>query len=401
NTLYRINKEVASSVDPNDIFQKVVDLLWKDFGYYYVQIYLIDQENEVLALQAGSGEIGAQLKSQGYIMAPDKGIVGRVARTNQHFLTNDVSAVDFYVPHSLLPLTHAELALPLRVREKTLGVLDLQHRPPNTFDDDDLGLMTTIADQVAVAIEKTKLYRDLQEALKKEKKTRAHLVKTDKLAAMGRLLASVAHELNNPLQGIQNALYLVKLEPGLSQQAHEDLDLTLSEANRMSELINRLWSTYQPVTSDEFHLEDINVIVSEVHKLTMTHMRHSNITFEFESDPIFPLISCIRDQIKQVLLNLVLNGVDAMPEGGKLSVYLQYHANEDGVRIIVEDTGMGIDPDDLLNIFDPFFTTKPGGTGLGLAITYDIIQKHQGHIDVESQMGEGTAFKIWLPFKHE
>jgi signal transduction histidine kinase len=210
-------------------------------------------------------------------------------------------------------------------------------------------------------------------------------------------VASVAHELNNPLQAIQNALYLVKQEQALSPQAREDLQVALTEADRLADLISRLRETYRPATAEQFRLESINAIVYDVQRLIGTHLRHSQITFEFDPDPELPLLPAIRDQLKQVILNLCLNAVEAMLTGGRLTVRTRYLAALGDIMVTIADTGTGIDPAALPNIFEPFFTTKEGGTGLGLVITYDIIQRHRGRIEVESEIGHGTTFKIWLP----
>jgi len=250
---------------------------------------------------------------------------------------------------------------------------------------------------LSVAIENARLITDLERALKQEQATRAQMVQTEKLAAMGRLVASVAHELNNPLQAIQNALFLVRQEPALSAQAHDDLQVAFTEAERMADLIGRLRETYRPTINEEFRLESVNALIIEVQRLINTHLRHNHINFEFNPNPSLPFVPAVRDQLKQVILNLCLNAVEAMPDGGQLTLSASHLRFESKVLITITDTGIGIDPINKDNIFDPFFTTKQGGTGLGLAITYDIVQRHSGRIEVDSQLGVGTTFKIRLP----
>jgi signal transduction histidine kinase len=217
------------------------------------------------------------------------------------------------------------------------------------------------------------------------------------LAALGRIVASVAHELNNPLQAIQNALYLLDLEETLAPQAREDLQTVLNEVYRMSDLIERLRETYRPTTSEEFLPESINTLVVEVQRLLGTHLRHSQIIFEFNPDENLPAIPIIRDQVKQVILNICLNAVEAMPDGGSIKVSTENQPRDGGVLLNITDTGPSISPKILPYIFDPFVTTKEGGTGLGLAITYDIVRLHNGQIEVESKPGKGTIFRVWLP----
>jgi len=274
-------------------------------------------------------------------------------------------------------------------------VLDIQHQPPNIFDEDDIKLVSAVADQLSVALDKAMLYAELQDALHKEQSTRSQLVQAGKLTALGRIVASVAHELNNPLQAIQNALYLVEMENTLSEQAHEDLEVALTETTRMANLISRLRDTYRPTTAEEFQPESLNKLVAEVHKLLATHLSHNDVSFEFISDSDLPEALMVGDQMKQVILNLCLNAIETMPGGGQLQV--KTRADEDDILLLVADTGPGIEDGDLPHIFEPFYTTKEGGTGLGLSVTYDIVQKHGGRIEVESKLGKGSIFKVMLP----
>jgi signal transduction histidine kinase len=295
------------------------------------------------------------------------------------------------------PFLRSLLVAPVKTSEKILGTLSVQSETPGVFTPDDERLLTTLGVQAALAIEKAKLYSELEESLRQEKAARARLVQSEKLAALGRIVASVAHELNNPLQAMQNALYLVQLEEDLSQQAREDLKTVLSEVNRMADLIARLREIYRPTASEEFQDESVDMLVEEVHKLLSTHLRHNRVNFEFHPDDDLPLIPIIRDQIKQVILNISLNAIEAMQEGGELRIRTWRHPQKGGVVLTISDTGPSISSKILPYIFDPFMTTKEGGTGLGLAISYDIIQRHHGTIDVQSESGYGTTFTVWLP----
>lgn len=288
------------------------------------------------------------------------------------------------------------MGAPIVVDDEVLAIMCLDREVP--FTDQEATLLGTFATQVALAAQNARLVDSLQEALTKEQGARHQLVQAEKLASMGRLVASVAHELNNPLQAIQNALFLVGTDPANSQQTRDDVNVALTEAERMADLIARLRSTYRPSTSDQFTPVDLNLLVDEIQRLLATHMRHRDIDYQFEANTDIPKVTCIRDQIKQVLINIWMNAVEAMPGGGTLVVTTEYTADEGGgVRICFVDTGEGIPLDELDKIFDPFYTTKDTGTGLGLAISYDIIQRHHGQIDAHSQPGEGSMVTVWLP----
>lgn len=387
-TLQLVSRTLISRLNLSEILEAVVAAIASITNYTGVSIYLL--ENDMLVLQA----------QKGYEDPPERvpieqGVIGRVARTGQPEFVAEVQNDPDYLELGLG--MQAVIAVPMVHTDQVLGVLFIESDSKYTLDNNDSRWLTNVGRQLGVAIENARLLADLAKALKQEQTTRARMVQTEKLAAMGRLVASVAHELNNPLQTIQNALYLVKQEHTPGSQAHEDIQVALTEADRMADLIGRLRETYRPAMSEEFRLESLNTVVGEVHRLITTHLRHNNIAFSFTPDPSLPLVPGVRDQLKQVILNLCLNAVEAMPTGGQLLVRVGHAREAKKVFLSVADTGMGIEADNLSNIFDPFFTTKQGGTGLGLAITYDIIQRHNGQIDVESQPGAGTTFKIRLP----
>ena len=211
------------------------------------------------------------------------------------------------------------------------------------------------------------------------------------------MLASVSHELNNPLQAIQNALFLLKEEANLSTQSQQDFGIILSETERMAVLIERLRSAYRPVRVKDFQPVQLNNLVEDVYALIATHMRHKEIAFEFFPDGELPEVSGISDQIRQVVLNLFLNAIEIMAPGGCLTVQTWHLLPQKEVLLSVKDTGPGIDPEILPSIFEPFITSKSTGTGLGLTITLDIIQQHHGRIEAENNPEGGAIFKVWLP----
>jgi PAS domain S-box-containing protein len=397
--LYKTSQGLAASLDADELIEDVITLLHQNFGYYHVQIYLRDPSNSDLILKRGSGEIGIQLLKSRFRLARGLGIAGHVAETAVPFVTNNVNDVVFFYRNPLLPNTQSELSVPIKVEGKVVGVLDIQHTPPNRLTEGDLQLMTAVADQLAVALQKANLYTDLQTALNQEQSTRSQLIQSERLALVGRLLASVSHELNNPLQAIQNALFLLK-EENLSNQASQDLDIILSEAERMAALIERLRGAYRPVRIKDFRPVELNSLIEDVHALISTHMRQKEIAFEFVPDPDLPNVSGLSDQIRQVILNLFFNAIEVMKPGGRLTVQTRGMIQQNEVFLSVKDTGPGIDAEILPKIFDPFITSKHTGTGLGLTITHDIIEQHHGRIKAENDPEGGATFNVWLPM-HE
>lgn len=394
NALYHITQGLAASLDTGQLMQDAVDLLQQNFGYYQAEIFVIDPETEDLIVQHASGKIGALLKGQR--LPAGAGIVGHAAATGEPFFTNAVDDVVFFSPHPLLPDTHSELALPIKVNNRVLGVLDIQQCPPGRLTERDLQLVSTVAEQLAVSLQKADLYFNLQTSLQQEKATRSQLVQSERLALVGRLLASVSHELNNPLQAIQNALFLLKEERGISEQGQQDLQIVLSEAERMATLIERLRDSYRPTRKDDFQDIQLNSVVEDIHALIATPLRHNQIAFEFHPDLNLPLVPGLPGQIRQVMLNLLMNAVDAMPTGGRLIVSTEFLEGKE-ILVSVSDTGPGIDPVILPQIFDAFVTGKDSGTGLGLTITHDIIHRHNGRITAVNNPNGGAIFNFWIP----
>src|SRR5882672_4951301 len=229
------------------------------------------------------------------------------------------------------------------------------------------------------------------------------LFDSEKLAATGRLAASIAHEINNPLEAVQNALYLLQKEFGQDSSKHPYLDIAARETQRMSRILRQMLGFYRQ--QEAMGETDLNALVEEAGGLVAKRLRERGVQIANQLDPALPRIRASADQLKQVLLNLLLNAADSMPKGGTITVATQSGAGaetelfgRDAVQIQVRDTGEGI-PDDLLaQIFEPFFSTKPGkGTGLGLWVSQGIVQSHGGTMRVRSRVGRGTTFLITLP----
>lgn len=397
-TLYQISRGLAASLDADQLIREMISLIQRSFDYYYVQIYLVDQETRSLVARHGSGYIGSELLKYGHSIPVGEGIVGHVAMTGEAFMTNNVEEVLFFMRHPLLSQTHYEIAIPIKIEEEVIAVFDIQQTSDHPrFTSNDLQLMTAIADHLAIVLQKANLYSTLQTSLQKETEMRSQLVQSERLALVGRLLASVSHELNNPIQAIQYGLFVLRDEPDLSNQVKEDLDVLIAESERLTALIERLRSAYGPVRLNDFQPIALNGLIEDVYALMSTYMRHGEITFQFIPDTNLPNISGLPDQIRQVLLNLFLNAVEAMTPGGCLTMETRFLPDGKEVLLLVKDTGPGIDPEILPRIFDAFITSKGTGTGLGLAITHDIIQQHHGRIEAENALEGGAMFKVWLP----
>ena len=228
------------------------------------------------------------------------------------------------------------------------------------------------------------------------------LFDTEKLAATGRLAASIAHEINNPLEAVQNSLYLLSRSVPEGAPERSFLDIATRETQRMSRILRQMLGFYRPTTA--MAPTDVNALVAEAETLVAKRLRENGVRIEKELLPTLPLIRASADQLKQVLLNLFLNATEAMPSGGRLIIATQTGGGEldahspDVVRIDVRDTGTGISEEAIARIFEPFFSTKmEKGTGLGLWVSHGIVQAHGGTLKVRSRPGQGTTFTITLP----
>lgn len=394
--LAAISQALATTLELDRVLHLIVESAQQVIPHVVrAVIHLLDEERQALIAVAVIGL--EELGHPDFTMRPGEGIAGLVITEGKTINVQDTHNDPRYLPLGRATHLRSLMVAPVQTGQKRLGTISVSSPAPHAFSPDDDRLLTTLGVQAALAIENARLYHDLERALQHEKSMRSQLVHTEKLSSMGKMIASVAHELNNPLQAIQNALYLVNMEENLETQAREDLQVALLEAERMAELINRLRSVYRPVTGDEFTPVSLNTIVDEVYRLIGTHLRHNRITFNLDALPELPLVPLIHDQIKQVVLNLCLNAVEAMPQGGRLTLRSGYNSQTEEVFLEVKDTGNGISANIMPFIFEPFTTTKESGTGLGLAISYDIMRRHAGHIEVESEPGQETKFTIRLP----
>ena len=229
----------------------------------------------------------------------------------------------------------------------------------------------------------------------------SRLIQSEKLAVVGQLASSLAHELNNPLQAIQSGLGLVISEMSANKPEHvmQDLHVIQSELDRIDTIFRQMLDFYRPVTFESRPL-DLNAICEGVRILMRKKLQEASITLRLQLGAPLPLTCGDSNQIKQVLLNLVLNAAEAMPTTGGV-ITLQTIHNGQQVCLCVIDTGVGITPEQRSRLFEPLFTTKTRGLGLGLAISQEIIRRHDGYIAVQSAPGSGTTFEIVLPARKQ
>ena len=262
------------------------------------------------------------------------------------------------------------------------------------FNISEVEVLRLLARQGAAALHNARLYQNLRRAVAEVEASRRRMAQAEKLAAMGRLMAMVAHEVNNPLQAVRNSLHLAE-HPNLSpEKRHEYLALARRELDRLAETVRRMLDYYRPGSSTR-QAVDLSQVVERVVALIAEQARRQGVDVVNEVPPDLPRVWGSAAQLQQVVLNLVVNALDAMPAGGVLTLRGKVQGQD--VVIEVEDTGPGIPPEVQERLFEPFVSTKAQGTGLGLAVSYGIVTAHRGTLTYEPRSPHGSCMRITLP----
>lgn len=294
------------------------------------------------------------------------------------------------------------------------------------FREADLELLIVLARQAAVALENARLHAELREYIHQLEDSQRALVQAEKMATAGRLTASIAHEINNPLQAVQNCLHLAGRSELTEEQRQNYLGMALREMDRLMQTVHRMLDFYRPAVLDRKPM-DINALLERVISLVAKQMEDHKIRLHCNFAIKLPPVLAVSDQIQQVFLNILLNAMEAMPEGGNIFIETALAGENNSsrklssenstspkeVEIFIEDNGPGISISERKHIFEPFVSTKDKGIGLGLAVSYGIITAHGGSLDLVDQQtqlairhrsehandlaGKGACFRISLP----
>ncbi len=295
--------------------------------------------------------------------------------------------------------TRYKISSPIVVAGSERGRIEVfysEDRPElevDLFLTEERNLLQTVASQIGLIIERKKFEED-------QAKLKEQLRHADRLATLGQLAAGVAHELNEPLGSILGFAQLSKKTPGLPAQAQEDVDKIIAASLHAREAVKKLlyFARQMPTNKSEV---DFNKIVKDGIYFLESRCAKEGIELVRNLDPDLPMIVADPAQLHQALVNLIVNAIQAMPGGGRLTLSTQ--GGEEDISLIVEDTGIGMSREILKQIFLPFFTTKGvgQGTGLGLAVVHGIVSSHGGTIKVDSKPGKGSRFEIVLPLSGE
>jgi PAS domain S-box-containing protein len=407
-----IARQLGTILDPERLLQQVVEMLQSRFGLYHAHIYVLDEETGELTVQAGSGEVGRVLRERGHSISLDmeKSLVARAAREQGPVVVEDTTLESDFMPNPLLPQTRSEMAVPLVTGDRVLGVLDVQDDRPNRFTETDVDTYSTLAGQIATALENARLFEEqqrteqaLQKSVEEVQQTAEQLREVDRLKS--EFMSSMSHELRTPLNSIlgYTEVMLMGIDGELPSETMEDIQAIHENGQHLLNLINDILD----LAKIEAGTMTLNLEVVEIAPL-LKGVKINNaglllnkpIEMVVEVEEDLPTIQADEVRLNQILNNLVGNAVKFTDEG---TITLNAFRDDSWLCIDVTDTGIGISDEDMKKIFDRFTQAdssdarRAQGTGLGLAITLHLVQMHGGTIDVQSKPGEGSTFTVRLP----
>jgi signal transduction histidine kinase len=394
-----LSKQVAGMLELDSMLAHTTERIATSFEWYRVSIFLYDEEDKILRYQAGHGDQPNTLPHRLRDLPINiTSITAHAGKKGEVVLVNDVTDSDLYMPDPLLPDTRSELAIPMMVRGQLVGVLNVQSDTANDINDDDVRILTSIAEQLAVAVQTASLYGQ-QVAIAEE------LRAIDDLKSQ--FLASMSHELRTPLNAILNFTEFVMLGMlGDINDAQKDaLGKSLESGRHLLSLINDVLDITKIESGKmKLFIEEGVELTSEIEQVcataeTLLERKKDDVQLVLDIDDNLPHITADRRRIRQVLLNLISNAVKFTEEG---TVTFSVKNRGDEILFAVTDTGPGIAIDQHTNIFEPFVQTETGiqhegGTGLGLPITKRLVEAHYGRIILESEVGQGASFYVTLP----
>jgi PAS domain S-box-containing protein len=397
-----IGRLVTSTLDLNTIFTRTVNLISERFGFYYAAIYIIEETGFHAVLREATGEAGEKMKAQGYsIVVGSHSVIGKVAESMQPTLLNDTDIEPLYIPNPFLLDTRSEVAIPLRIGPRIVGVIDIQSTKVQAFTQDDLSVLQSLADQVAVAIDNARSYELSQQLIK-------DLREVDQLKSQ--FLANMSHELRTPLNSIIgfSRVILKGIDGPVTDMQQQDLTAIYNSGQHLLGLINdildlaRIEAGKMELNFEEVHLADMTTSVMSTAKGLV---KEKPIQLAQRIPPSMPTVRGDTMRVRQVLLNLISNA-SKFTDQGSITVETSVQRGPTGkmeALISVIDTGPGISIEDQKKLFQAFSqvdgsaTRRSGGSGLGLSICANLVQLHGGRIGVYSAVGKGSTFWFTLP----
>ena len=460
--LFDVSESLFTETNPKRLRKLVLDAVCGHLKCSYAEFYLV--ETSTFREESGLAKSRSRLRLSAAVHPPESSVILKDGLEEKHSASGKIEGRP---PTSLLtePIARksGELKAPMMIHQETplhsetsesefqqiltsrnLGsiitapvslkagaivsgvLLAARNMGEPSFREADLELLVVLARQAAVALENARLHAELRDYIHQLEDSQRALIQAEKMATAGRLTASIAHEINNPLQAVQNCLHLASRHELTEGQRQNYLDMALHELDRLMQTVHRMLDFYRPVVLDRKPV-DVNSLLDRVVSLVTKQMDDHNIQLHRNMASNLPPILAVSDQIQQVFLNLLLNAMEAMSESGDIFIETtlsgevnsprkltsEKQVSQREVEIYIEDTGPGISLSDRKHIFEPFVSTKDKGIGLGLAVSYGIVTAHGGSLDLidhhtqlavrfqnefpNNRAGKGACFRVSLP----
>jgi len=402
---------IGSSLDLDEIVSVTIEKILGILESVSVRIYRLNKKRQALELLASRG-LSSRFVENGRVKTRElgQGFLGKSILTSETKVVNDPSnlddsSADLFAEEGI----QSAIYVPLVSKGEPVGAMVISSRSTSDYAEEDLEFLSAIGNQIGVAIENAALYENLKKAYQELKEAQEQVIAQEKLASLGKLSATIAHEINNPLAAVltYNRLMIKQNRTGrLTPEREEDiaryLGIMESETARCGEIVKNLlaFSRQSKISIENKNIEEI---VDRTLALLSHDLEMKGVKVVKRVDTDLPEVQCDFKQIQQALLNVVSNASEAMAGGGVLTVRVKGSIAVRTMEIRVSDTGSGIEKKHLKSVLEPFFTTKEEGkgVGLGLSVVYGIVTRHRGTIEVESEPGEGTTFTIRLPLVND
>ncbi len=299
---------------------------------------------------------------------------------------------------------HSGVFVLLTVADRPFGVLAVYRQAAYGFSPADLSFLQALGEHVSLAIQHARILEDLRRAYEDLRQTQRAVMQQERLRALGQMASGIVHDVNNALSPILGYVeLLLETEPDLNERVRRQLEIVKTAAADIAQIVARIREFYRSRGADEpLFPVDLNRVAEQAVDLTRPYWRDVPqergvvVEVRMELEPGLPTVLGLEGEIREAVVNLVLNAVDAMPQGGVLTI--RTYKRADRVVLEVQDTGVGMDEETRRRCLEPFFTTKErAGTGLGLAVVYGVMQRHEGDIQVESELGQGTTVRLIFP----
>jgi len=402
-TLVQLSSTINSSLDIAEVLKSAMRFVEELMDAEVSSIFEVDDAKNELFFRVVRGE-GAY-KAKEIRMKMGEGVAGWVASYRESVIVSDTerdkrfsTKVDSITGFK----TKSIIALPIKNKGRLIGVLEvLNKRGGGPFTRDDLNLLTIAANQIGIALVNAKLYERLQEkfSLTREelKKTQKQLLRSERMAALGKFSQGVAHEVRNPVMSIGGFARRLK-EKNADERTVAYANIILKETARLEKMVKDI-ERYTSMPAPVIQPVKLSALLQSALHIWEKEHTEDNLKIKLQSLLEDSTISADEAQLTQAVVNLLRNAAEAMPKGG--TIYISTCREDNYIVISVKDEGAGIDPENLPQIFDPFFTSKPQGSGLGLTTVNRIVMDHGGEVKVSSRPGAGTEIKLYIPHLSE